>query len=54
MTKNPFEPRFRSSITKDRYLRFRDSRSTSANLAFRIEGLRLRSGEKIEKCLLNR
>jgi len=46
--------RQRSSITKDRYLRFRDSRSTSANLAFRIEGLRLRSGEKIEKCLLNR
>ena len=46
--------RARGSITKYRYLNFRDRRSTSADLAYRIEGLRLSSGEKLDKCVINR
>lgn len=46
--------RARGSITKHRYLKFRDHRSTSCDLAYRIEGVRLSNGEKLDKCVINR
>jgi 1D-myo-inositol-triphosphate 3-kinase len=46
--------RARGSITKYRYLDFRDHRSTSKRLGFRIEGIRLCSGETLDKCVINR
>ena len=44
----------RETISKQRYLEFRDTRSTSRNLSFRIEGIRLATGEQVEKEYLNR
>ena len=44
----------RESITKQRYLEFRDKRSTSSKYSFRIEGIRLETGEQLEKEYLNR
>ena len=44
----------RESITKHRYLEFRDQRSTSRKLSYRIEGIRLSTSEQLEKEFLNR
>ena len=44
----------RESISKQRYLEFRDKRSTSSKYSFRIEGIRLETGEQLEKEYLNR
>ena len=44
----------RESISKQRYLEFRDKRSTSTKFSFRIEGIRLETGEQLEKEYLNR
>ena len=44
----------RGTISKNRYLEFRDCRSTTRKLKFRIEGVRLATGEQMEKEYLNR
>ena len=44
----------RETISKLRYLDFRDCRSTSRKLCFRVEGIRLTTGEQLEKEYLNR
>ena len=44
----------RETISKLRYLDFRDCRSTSRKLCFRVEGIRLTTGEQLEKEYLAR
>ena len=44
----------RETISKLRYLDFRDCRSTSRKLCFRVEDIRLTTGEQLEKEYLNR
>ena len=44
----------RETISKYRYLEFRDTRSTTRKLKFRIEGVRLATGEQLERDYLSR